>query len=436
MGVLSVIGCLIYLYCFFFLQTVHSYARKLIAFIAFTEGMCILGNVSGIVYMKTASESTFSDFGEPGYPYNCTPKLPTPDSDQFCQIQGFFSNFFSISSFIFNSGLAILMLQITWSNRPSKSLYWTINTLAFLVPISVTTAVAAKGLYGFSTCTTGGWCWLRQINNNTDSSKHTEFLWQTIAGKFWELMTEAILVVCYVSLVVVLKFKQRMSRNRGASVEVLNTLEAVEALYKRLLLTPIVFFFCYIFGTIRSYVLLAHDTHEMNHAASDFLSFMHGFGNNATGFCNFVIFVLLHRQMREDLWSDIVLKYRHVCDALFYRRKGANGDKSVGSTSALYAPRSKYSSRNNESGFVSSTSTKQKDPGYSRQMSDSYDSTWNSGDSDYEVDVGGDTVFRDGLFGVEGVGGSGGGGRGVHGSSGEDDGDSTDSNSSYILNAR
>ncbi|XP_075263999.1 uncharacterized protein LOC142355848 [Convolutriloba macropyga] len=86
MGALSVIGCLIYLYCFFFLQTVHSYARKLIAFIAFTEGMCILGNVSGIVYMITASESTFSDFGEPGYPYNCTPKLPTPASDQFCQV--------------------------------------------------------------------------------------------------------------------------------------------------------------------------------------------------------------------------------------------------------------------------------------------------------------------------------------------------------------
>ena len=69
-------------------------------------------------------------------------------------------------------------------------------------------------------------------------------------------------------------------------------------------------------------------------------------------------------------------------------------------------------------------------------MSDSYDSTWNSGDSDYEVDVGGDTVFRDGLFGVEGVGGNGGGGRGVHGSSGEEDGDSTDCNSSYISNAQ
>ncbi|XP_063716244.1 uncharacterized protein LOC134843862 isoform X2 [Symsagittifera roscoffensis] len=360
MGLLSIAGCGIYLYCFFFLQTTRSYARKLVAFIALTEGLSIMGNVSGILYMTLASEHEYSAFGGDGYPTNCTPAETQPPSDQFCQVQAYFTNFFSISSFVFNSGLAILMLQITWSNRPSSSVYYTINYFAFIIPLVVTTTVAAKGLYGFSVCTTGGWCWLRELK--TDDNMYQDGwtppndagFWQTFAGKLWEILTEVIMIGSYIALRLVLWYKEYQCRRRGASQEVIQTLEAVESLYKRLLWTPFVFFCCYIIGTIRSYVLLYEPT-SLSPGASTTMSFIHGVGNNAPGFCNFVIFVLLHEQMRKELARDLAAKWGTLINFLLCRT--ASMFKS-GSGRTLYdTPKNRNSSRNkSQSALMKSSS--------------------------------------------------------------------------------
>jgi len=227
---------------------------------------------------------------------------------------------------------------------------------------------------------------LKQIYDPNIGNKHEEFIWQTIGGKLWELLTEVILIGCYIALGVIICYKQRTSRTRGTSEEVLGTLQVVESLYKRLILTPFVFFFCYIFGTIRSYVLLRYDDGMMNHTWSNLLSFLHGFGNMAPGFFNFVIFVLLHEQMRKELREDIAKKFRRLITFSTFRKRDLMG----GSTSALYGPSraNKKESYRHESGFVSSTSYKQ-NGGYDRQLSGSMtsaDDQWNSGESDIVPD--------------------------------------------------
>ncbi|XP_063719592.1 uncharacterized protein LOC134846250 [Symsagittifera roscoffensis] len=313
MGVLSIVGCLLYLYCYFVLHPTpnRSLARNMIALIAATEAISIFGNVVGIIYMNVGSPYKYSDYAFPEeYPETCRANETPPPSDQFCQIQAFVTNFFSISSFIYNSGLAIMMLHITVTNKADRRVFWAVNTAAWLIPAVVTVSVACKGLYGFSICTTGGWCWLKQIDDFNHTKRAEEAIWQSFAGKFWEISTEIILIASYIGVKLALMYKQRQLRRRGFSQEVVHTLQAVESLYLRLLLIPVSFFFCYIFGTIRSYVLLYNPNIDWPTTVLNCLAFLHGIGNNAPGFCNFVIFVLLQKRVRDELMRDLAMKLR------------------------------------------------------------------------------------------------------------------------------
>ncbi|XP_075244634.1 uncharacterized protein LOC142338664 isoform X2 [Convolutriloba macropyga] len=323
MGCMSILGCLLYLYCYFFLHPVRSFARKLLAFIALTEGLSIFGNVAGIIYMTTFSPYQNVDYGTDKYPDSCDPKPIQPPSGQFCQIQAFLTNFFSISSFIYNSGLAIMMVLITMTNKVNKWVYWTINATAWIVP--------------------------------------------AVVCKFWEILTEVILIASYISLKGVLVYKQRQLRKKGASQEVIQTLQAVESLYKRLLLIPISFFFCYIFGTIQSYVLLADPNNEVPDWILNFLAFVHGFGNNAPGFINCVIFIFLQKNMREELKKDVKSKYKTI--SLLIRGDNGGGSGASYDASSKRATGGFSGSLQNNDGRRGSSTMKMRDGQYLHRAS-------------------------------------------------------------------
>ena len=79
---------------------------------------------------------------------------------------------------------------------------------------------------------------------------------KSVSGKFWEFSTEAIMLLSYVSMMCAVVYKKYQAKKQGLRSDVMQTVATVESLYKRMFASCVCFAICYLFGTIRSYVLL------------------------------------------------------------------------------------------------------------------------------------------------------------------------------------
>lgn len=122
-----------------------------------------------------------------------------------CKFQSFWTTFFVLASFFWTSYLAVyfvitLVLQKThWSKKLMIFFILTSWTIPFVICV---VALSLNWLGPARYSTVGSWCWvsdknLFNVSDDTESEYLTNmyFAMEAITGKFWEILTYAIVIV-------------------------------------------------------------------------------------------------------------------------------------------------------------------------------------------------------------------------------------------------
>ena len=132
--------------------------------------------------------------------------------DVLCDIQAFATTYFPVVSFFWTAYLAVYFVVNLVLRKHSWGfgLQLVFHLTAWCIPLVVLTFAAAYGLLGNGSGSgTGGWCWVTDsFIGYSDPSNHSHsvtkyFLIELVTGKFWEILSYFVVVLCYFLIVIV-----------------------------------------------------------------------------------------------------------------------------------------------------------------------------------------------------------------------------------------
>lgn len=127
-----------------------------------------------------------------------------------CKVQSFWTTWLVLSSFFWTSYLALyfVLILVFKKSHWSRVMMAVFLLTAWTVPLLICTAAIATKWLGPSTYSTiGPWCWIstETLLNKTaaQAERVTDiyFTMQAVAGKFWEILTFVIVLVCILIIV-------------------------------------------------------------------------------------------------------------------------------------------------------------------------------------------------------------------------------------------
>ena len=200
--VLSIIGSILIILSYILWKDVRKSTARAIVFCL---AICDLMSASGYLFAPIIFYVNYNAS-------QTAEKNRTPIPIAACKFQSFWTTFFVLASFFWTSYLALyfvitLVLQKTqWSKKLMIFFILTSWTIPFVICIS---ALGSNWLGPARYSTVGSWCWVSDNNLHNVSDKAESvyltrmyFAMEAITGKFWEILTYAIVVVSTLIVVI------------------------------------------------------------------------------------------------------------------------------------------------------------------------------------------------------------------------------------------
>lgn len=189
---LSCLGSLLIVYTYLRWRDVRSGSRRVITFLAIADFVtafgCVLGSSNYLVYF-------WLNFNEPGTEYGC------PAFANICEIQSYLTTWSSISSFVWTSALAFYFYLILVKDRlllATRLIPW-FHVVAWGFPIAICLPLLITGKLGFAPYAASTWCFIYD-NQNRKHLTDKEIGIILLAGKLWEILTYAVVIILYTAI--------------------------------------------------------------------------------------------------------------------------------------------------------------------------------------------------------------------------------------------
>ena len=190
---LSCLGSVLIVYTYLRWRDVRSGSRRVITFLAIADFFiafgCVLGSSNYLVYFAL-------NYAESGTEYGC------PAFVNICEVQSYLTTWSSISSFVWTSALAFYFYLILVKDRlllATRLIPW-FHVVAWGFPIAICLPLLITGKLGFAPYTASTWCFIYDNQNRHKHLTDKEIGIILIAGKFWEILTYAVVIVLYTAI--------------------------------------------------------------------------------------------------------------------------------------------------------------------------------------------------------------------------------------------
>ncbi|XP_062504929.1 G-protein coupled receptor 157-like isoform X2 [Corticium candelabrum] len=204
---------------------------------------------------------------------------PPEGNDVGCKVQAVMTTCGSLLSFFWTSCLAIyIFIVIVLNNRElAKRLLVVFHVVSWGLPAVVTCVALVKGKLGYTESSdTVGWCWI-EAREVADSEA---VVWMVVTGKGWEIISYVVVVVLYIAT------KLYICQEKKAPKVFItkSTFETAQTINRKL-----TFKHC----LAKSPIFLA----------------LHGIGDSAQGFANFIIFCVFTPKVHNHWINTICITF-------------------------------------------------------------------------------------------------------------------------------
>ena len=190
---LSCIGSLLIVFTYLRWKDIRTGSRSIITFLAIADFVTafgyVLGSTNYLVNLQSGFEETTT----------CSPVFTI-----ICQIQSYVTSWSSISSFVWTSGFAFYLYLTLVHSRIHLALRlipW-LHIAAWGLPIAIFLPLLIQGYLGFSPYAVSTWCFIGKGKPSADheSLNKKEIGFILVAGKLWEILTYAIIIILYTAI--------------------------------------------------------------------------------------------------------------------------------------------------------------------------------------------------------------------------------------------
>ena len=175
---LSLLGTFLIIASYIKWKDIRTTSRKVLVFLSISDFLVSAGYLVG----------------------NFLPKK-TKENENACIAQSFITSSASIISFMWSASLAIYLHFTLVQNRRSfaNKLVSVFHVTNWLTGPTINIIATDQKVLGSSADdVTAGWCWI--LHYSDPEKRYKEILWMLFDGKFWEILTAALIVVFYISV--------------------------------------------------------------------------------------------------------------------------------------------------------------------------------------------------------------------------------------------
>lgn len=329
---LSILGSLLIILSYVFFKDLRTRARYILLHLSIADLGVGLANLTGIAvnfdgYFMAAHKNGSE---------------PTNLIQDLCVTQGFFAIYFTLSSILWTSCLAVYMYLLIVHNQNTRQLryfLWFSHFACYGLPLVVNFWLVFTQRLGYAPYDSAGWC--SMIGRHTSfQAKHEPDRYATFFGyDLWVLLTFALTVLLYCTVVChVRQEHQKASNTKGFW-------EAMHRIDYKFILIPVFFLVLRIWSFVVDLLMVYIHIRNLNLVVLNFLIYTSGIGDSAQGFVNSILFVALTYKVRRTLFP--------WC----YRRQPASPVIYSESRSLIHQPTQNGASKHTPPRHYSSTST-------------------------------------------------------------------------------
>ena len=185
---LSCMGSVLILLAYFTLKDIRTGAQKVITLLAIADFFTAFGYIVGSVNFLTHFNHTAGSTG-------C--KVFT----ELCEVQSFITTWSTMASYCWTCFLAFYFFLILVFNRATlaASLVPLYNIVSWLGPLLIVLPLLATGNLGYAPYVASNWCYIKDTQHNVGLLQKPEIIvFLFLGGKFWEIISYAVVIVLYV----------------------------------------------------------------------------------------------------------------------------------------------------------------------------------------------------------------------------------------------
>lgn len=266
---LSIIGSFMIFGSYIFIPEIRNSTRKLVTCLTVADFLTAVGYlVSAVAY------------------FLC-------NLHDVCEEQSIITTYSSLVSFYLTMAIAVHIFTTVVFRKDSTSslkFFICVNIICWVVPGIIVGVAYAQDVLGRDDSSEKGstgtpWCWLKHLHNNYQ-------LWVFLSGKGWEFLCYLITTSAYV----LLKWNRRLNHNRERFNVVHDSLRDEDRNYLY------VWLFIYIlrlWGSVRS--LMSFQENYKDNVIYDILVHMQAIGDPGQAFCNFILFCVFDKTVRDHV---------------------------------------------------------------------------------------------------------------------------------------
>jgi len=247
-SIISLIGSLTIITCYFYFQELRTFAFRLVFFISCSD----------------ACACVFRLFGNPG-------------TSQWCQLQAFGSNVFDLASFMWAAAIAIVidLVRVKYERFIAEKFMIWCHVIIWPLSFIISTLPFFTGSYGPA----GGWCWIKKND-----------MWD----KIWRIVCFYIILLVIFCFLVYVYFRLYRYLRHGGDI-----CEQSQLMLKKVVFFPLVIFVCYFYAFIRRLLEVIG-----NLTTPFWLAVLHVTFAALLGLGNAIVYGTINSMMRYQIMTD------------------------------------------------------------------------------------------------------------------------------------
>eukprot|EP00731_Ephydatia_muelleri_P012125 Em0006g1019a len=218
---------------------------------------------------------------------------------QWCVAQAFFSSYFTTSSILWIISVVIYIYVTLVATRYAKYVSYPIYVVCYGVPLLVSLWLLVTQKFGYTPQNPSGICGV--ISYNPKSRRH-DIIATVMSINLWLYLTFVLVPVICLAIHCYLHRKSESSKQYYSKAQFWKNMYLQD--YKFLLM-PLVFFLLRIWSCVSDALVLYTDVKQKSIPEDflDILPYLTGISTCGQGFANFIIFVVLTKQVRQTVFS-------------------------------------------------------------------------------------------------------------------------------------
>jgi hypothetical protein len=245
-SVISLFGSLTIIICYLYFDEMRTFAFRLVFFVSLSDFLACL----------------FRMFGN-------------PKSTGWCDLQGFGTNLFDLTSFCWAAAIAVIINFVRSRYERFEAENFILKCHIIIWPLCLTLSVLP--FFSNSYGPAGGWCWIK------DSNKTLDNVWRIVCFYIIFLVVFCHLLYVYSQLYRYL--------NKGDEIP-----DEAQSLLKKVMFFPMVLFFCYFFAFVRRLLEVCG-----NDDIPFWLAVLHAGPSSLLGFGNAIVYGAVNNILRQQI---------------------------------------------------------------------------------------------------------------------------------------